>query len=78
MALDYLTRLGQVIYGETPYARWSELGDNDDAPATGAGIDDLALITRHYADASVTARKIDLTTLHWAWPKRALHLTGVT
>lgn len=60
MALDYLPSPGwAVIYGETPSAtRWSELGDNDDSLATGAGIDDLAITTRHYAATSVTPVKI--------------------
>ena len=49
MALDYLPSPGwAVIYGETPSAtRWSELGDNDDALATGAGWDDAIIKTRH-------------------------------
>lgn len=60
MALDYLPSPGwAVIYGETPSAtRWSELGDNDDALATGAGIDDLAILTRHIAALGITAPKI--------------------
>lgn len=60
MALDYLPSPGwAVIYGETPSAtRWSELGDNDDALATGAGIDDLAILTRHLAANAVTGAKI--------------------
>ena len=60
MALDYLPSPGwAVIYGETPSAtRWSELGDNDDALATGAGIDDLAILTRHLANSAVTGAKI--------------------
>ena len=80
MALDYLPSPGwAVIYGETPSAtRWSELGDNDDALATGAGIDDDALITRHYDDASVTARKIDLTTLTLGVAQMSAALLGVT
>ena len=55
MALDYLPSPGwAVIYGETPSAtRWSELGDNDDSLATGAGIDDLAILNRHLALSSV-------------------------
>lgn len=63
MALDYLPSPGwAVIYGETPSAtRWSELGDNDDALATGAGIDDLAILTRHLADVNVTTRKMKPT-----------------
>lgn len=66
MALDYLPSPGwAVIYGETPSAtRWSELGDNDDALATGAGIDDLAILTRHIKDAAVTSRKAQLTILN--------------
>ncbi len=61
MALDYLPSPGwAVIYGETPSAtRWSELGDNDDALATGAGIDDLAILTRHLAADSVTPAKLN-------------------
>lgn len=60
MALDYLPSPGwAVIYGETPSAtRWSELGDNDDALATGAGIDDLAILNRHLATTAVTGSKI--------------------
>lgn len=60
MALDYLPSPGwAVIYGETPSAtRWSELGDNDDALATGAGIDDLAILNRHIANASVKQNKL--------------------
>lgn len=59
MALDYLPSPGwAVIYGETPSAtRWSELGDNDDALATGAGIDDLAILTRHLAAGAATDDK---------------------
>lgn len=63
MALDYLPSPSwAVIYGETPSAdRWSELGENDDALATGAGIDDLAILTRHLADINVTTRKMKPT-----------------
>jgi hypothetical protein len=65
MALDYLPSPGwAVIYGETPSAtRWSELGDNDDALATGAGIDDLAILTRHLAAKAVTGAKVNATDL---------------
>lgn len=61
MALDYLPSPSwAVIYGETPSAdRWSELGENDDALATGAGIDDLAIIKRHIAASVVDGDKID-------------------
>lgn len=64
MALDYLPSPGwAVIYGETPSAtRWSELGDNDDALATGAGIDDLAILTRHIAALGITYPKIDFSS----------------
>lgn len=56
MALDYLPSPSwAVIYGETPSAtRWSELGENDDALATGAGIDNLAIVARHMAADSVS------------------------
>lgn len=59
MALDYLPSPGwAVIYGETPSAtRWSELGDNDDALATGVGIDDLAILNRHLA-SGISATKL--------------------
>jgi len=62
MALDYLPSPGwAVIYGETPSAdRWSELGENDDALATGAGIDDDAILARHLAPLSVKARNINI------------------
>ena len=62
MALDYLPSPGwAVIYGETPSAtRWSELGDNDDALATGAGIDDLAILNRHYGAQSITTDKMGI------------------
>jgi len=65
MALDYLPSPGwAVIYGETPSAtRWSELGDNDDALATGAGIDDLAIINRHIGPGAVTAN--ETTGIWW-------------
>lgn len=65
MALDYLPSPGwAVVYGETPAAdRWSELGENDDALATGVGLDDSAIKTRHLDNASVTSPKIDFTTL---------------
>lgn len=65
MALDYLPSPGwAVIYGETPSAsRWSELGENDDALATGAGIDDNAIIKRHMAAASVDIDNIDLANM---------------
>lgn len=54
MALDYLPSPGwAVIYGETPSAtRWSELGDNDDALATGAGLDSNFLLTRHLGNGT--------------------------
>lgn len=60
MALDYLPSPSwAVIYGETPSAtRWSELGENDDSLATGAGIDDLAILTRHLANDAVTPEKM--------------------
>jgi len=66
MALDYLPSTGwAVIYGETPSAtRWSELGENDDSLATGAGIDDLAILRRHINAAAVDVSKVDLAT----WP----------
>lgn len=56
MALDYLPSPSwAVVYGETPSAdRWSELGENDDALATGAGIDDDAILNRHIAPGAVT------------------------
>lgn len=59
MALDYLPSPSwAVIYGETPSAdRWSELGENDDALATGAGWDDGAVALRHMADGLVTPVK---------------------
>lgn len=62
MALDYLPSPGwAVIYGETPSAtRWSELGDNDDALATGAGIDDNAIAARHLAVGAVKTRNLDI------------------
>lgn len=65
MALDYLPSPGwAVVYGETPSAdRWSELGENDDALATGAGIDDAAILNRHLSAAAVKAANIDFTTL---------------
>lgn len=65
MALDYLPSPGwAVIYGETPSAtRWSELGDNDDALATGAGIDDNAILARHIANNAVGVTELDLSTL---------------
>ena len=57
MALDYLPSPSwAVIYGETPSAdRWSELGENDDALATGAGMDDGFLATRHVPAGLITA-----------------------
>ena len=63
MALDYLPSPSwAVIYGETPSAdRWSELGENDDALATGAGIDDDAIIARHIANAAVKKANMDFT-----------------
>ena len=68
MALDYLPSPGwAVIYGETPSAtRWSELGDNDDALATGAGIDDDAIVNRHIAALAVKSENIDHTTRYSA------------
>lgn len=55
MALDYLPSPSwAVIYGETPSAdRWSELGENDDALATGAGWDDDVLLARHIPDGGI-------------------------
>lgn len=66
MALDYLPSPGwAVIYGETPSAtRWSELGDNDDALATGVGIDDLAILNRHLALSSVKANNLDASAFN--------------
>lgn len=65
MALDYLPSPSwAVIYGETPSAtRWSELGTNDDALATAAGIDDLAILTRHLNLGAVIPEKLDLSTI---------------
>lgn len=64
MALDYLPSPSwAVIYGETPSAdRWSELGENDDALATGAGWDDNAVIPRHIAADAVEADNINGAT----------------
>lgn len=64
MALDYLPSPSwAVIYGETPSAtRWSELGDNDDALATGAGIDDFAIIARHLGYGAVLPKAITTKT----------------
>lgn len=60
MALDYLpTPNWAVVYGEVPSAsKWSQLGTNDNSLATGSGIDDLAIITRHLADGAATTRKM--------------------
>lgn len=60
MALDYLPNPSwAVVYGETPSAdQWSELGENDDALATGVGIDDLAIINRHLATAAASSDKL--------------------
>lgn len=82
MALDYLPSPGwAVIYGETPSAtRWSELGDNDDALATGAGIDNLAILNRHLAAGIVDPTKMAVATT-WLWEKLAdvtLSTTGTS
>lgn len=65
MALDYLPSPGwAVVYGETPSAdRWSELGENDDALALGAGIDDDAIIARHIAAQAVKGEHLDYTSM---------------
>lgn len=77
MALDYLPSPGwAVVYGETPAAdRWSELGENDDALATGVGLDDSAIKTRHLDNASVTSPKIDFTTFTLAYVERTTAAT---
>lgn len=63
MPLTYLPSPNwAVVYGEVPSAtRWSELGLNDNSLATGAGIDSLAILTRHYNTASITEDKIVAT-----------------
>lgn len=63
MALDYLpTPNWAVVYGEVPSAsKWSQLGTNDNALATAAGIDDLAILTRHINDKAATTRKLKPT-----------------
>jgi len=55
MALDFLpTPSWSVVYGEVPSAsKWSELGENDDSLATGAGVDSLAIINRHVGLGSI-------------------------
>lgn len=60
MPLTYLPSPSwAVVYGEVPSAtRWSELGLNDNSLATGAGIDDLAILTRHIAANAITGAKI--------------------
>lgn len=65
MALDYLpTPNWAVVYGEVPSAsKWSQLGTNDNSLATGAGVDNLAILTRHLNAKAVTEAKIDLATL---------------
>lgn len=78
MALDYLpTPSWSVVYGETPSAsKWSELGANDDALATGAGIDDLAILTRHIANggagAGVTGAKLGTPVAYGATSSQSI------
>jgi len=50
MALDNLPNPSwSVVFGEVPSAsKWSELGENDDSLATGAGWDDEIVEARHY------------------------------
>lgn len=80
MALDYLPSPGwAVVYGETPAAdRWSELGENDDALATGVGLDDSAIKTRHLNNGAVTSPKIDLPTFTGAMSSGVPTVAGVT
>lgn len=80
MALDYLPSPGwAVIYGETPSAtRWSELGDNDDALATGAGIDDAAILTRHLATDAVTPIKLSNPYKFSAYPSSTVGISSAT
>lgn len=76
MALDYLPSPSwAVIYGETPSAdRWSELGENDDALATGAGWDDDSVKARHMDWASTGANG----GIWWEELGRATAVSAVT
>lgn len=81
MALDYLPSPSwAVIYGETPSAtRWSELGENDDALATGAGIDDLAILTRHLNAGAVTNEKMNFDRAVGSYgPNSAVSITSTS
>lgn len=48
-----------VVYGEQPTAaKWNQLGTNDAGFKDGTNIDNLAILTRHLADANVTSAKL--------------------
>jgi len=48
-----------VVYGEQPTAaKWNQLGANDAGFKDGTNIDNLAILTRHLADANVTSAKL--------------------
>jgi len=48
-----------VVFGEQPTAaKWNQLGTNDAGFKDGTNIDNLAILTRHLADANVTSAKL--------------------
>lgn len=80
MALDYIPSPGwAVIYGETPSAtRWSELGDNDDALATGAGLDDNSIIARHVASNAIAAKNLATNAIKLGYAQITANFTTTT
>ncbi len=68
-----------VVFGEQPTAaKWNQLGANDAGFKDGTNIDNLAILTRHIADANITPAKITNAYKFFAYPSSTVAISSAT